>query len=136
MNTDFACYFNEYFEAVPLVYSLNTDQHVLSLRPTNGDILRFKNIRMIKYGNSANEPNICENGFGYVVKTKDIQNKTIKLELEPFLKDNLIENLNVEVNLLNDQGLINLKISRKEDQSYTPEDIYIPQKNTATKKLT
>lgn len=66
-KTDFACYFNPFFEVRPLKISVGDKK--LTLKPVNGEELRFRDIRMIKYGNSDNEPNLCGGAFGYKVKS-------------------------------------------------------------------
>ena len=71
---------------------------------------------VIVYGNSKNEANICNNGFGYRVSKKSTdEDKYLNLELEPFVPDAHVKNLKVEVNLLNDEGAIRVQIYQVDD---------------------
>ena len=98
--------------------------------------MRFRDLGVIVYGNSKKEANICNNGFGYVVKTKySDEDKFLRFELEPFFKDSFVPNIIVNVTLLNDDGAISIQMYRANDQSYVPEDVYIPSSNRGTKKL-
>ena len=106
------------------------------MKPQNGQVLRFRDVGVIVYGNSKKDANICNNGFGYSVKTKySDEDKFLSLELEPFYKDSFVSNIMVNVTLLNDDGAISIQMYRTNDQSYVPEDVYIPSRNTGSKKL-
>lgn len=138
MTTDFACAFDKTLSPIKMVRSLNTQENVLILKPVDGKMMRFKDIRMIKYGDSSKEANLCDRGFGYKTKTETISEdvRSIKLELEPFIADQFVKNVFVDIELLNDDGLIHMEIYQDGDTSYVPEDVYQPVKNVATKKLT
>ena len=72
MTTNFACYFDKTFSSFPLMFSLEKDKSVLTLKPKLGGSIRFKDLNVIHFGDSSKEPNICDNGFGYKVDAATI----------------------------------------------------------------
>lgn len=59
-STDFACYFGITLDAVPLDFSYNIFDQTLRIKPSGDAILRFKDINIIKFGNSKTDINFCD----------------------------------------------------------------------------
>ena len=60
-NTDFACYLGRNFNPINLNIKYNKFTKTLNLSPTNTNPdVKFKDIGLIKFGDSRYEPNLCD----------------------------------------------------------------------------
>jgi len=116
----------------------NADDKTLTLKPLDGQKVKFRDIGLIKFGNSKEEPNFCDysRAFTYNVISKSDDKTVITMHIQNKLKTDLLPNLTVSVKLLDNEGTIELIINDEKDMKIFKAPNSVNPRNFPEKEVT
>lgn len=142
MTTNFACYMDHTFSIFPLQYNLETDKQVLRLKKSDGSSIKFKDINVIKFGDSSKEANVCGSGLSFKIN-KDTEKwneeqTSVSFDLNSFTgtaeTDPHYPTLKFTATLESDDGRVRVQII-PDPQPYIPDELIKAPEKPVTLKL-